>query len=64
MVRKLLEIFIEKNFKKTSQKEFRIEQVLKIRGGKLYMTNRKYMIIHLIVGLIENSLCNNELILS
>ena len=35
-MRKLLEIFIEKNYKKTSQKEFRIEPVLKIKGGKLY----------------------------
>ena len=39
--------FYEKEFQKTSQKEFRIEKVIN------YMSSRKVMIIHLIAGLIK-----------
>ena len=37
MVKKLLEVFLKKNCKKTSQKEFRMEKVLKGKGDKLYV---------------------------
>ena len=36
MVKKLLEVFVKKNCKKTNQKEFRIEKVLKRKSDKLY----------------------------
>ena len=41
--------------KKTSQKEFRLEKVIKRKWNKLY-SNGKTMIIHLIDGLIEKIL--------
>ena len=41
--------------KKTSQKEFRLEKVIKRKWNKLY-SNGKAMIIHLIDGLIEKIL--------
>ena len=44
--------FYEKELQKTSQKEFRIEKVLK-RKVINYMSNGKGMIIVLIVGLIK-----------
>ena len=37
MIKKLLEIFTEKNYKKTNKKEFRIEKILKRKGDKLYV---------------------------
>ena len=37
MVKKLLEIFMKKELHKTTQKEFRIEKVLKRKGDKLYV---------------------------
>ena len=37
MVKKLLEHFMKMNCKKTNQKEFRIEKVLKRKGDKLYV---------------------------
>ena len=45
--------FYEKELQKTSQEKFRIEKVIKIKGGKLY---GKDTIIHLIVGLIKKTL--------
>ena len=48
MVKKLREVFMKKELQKTNQKEFRLkEKVIN------YMSNRKGMIIHLIVGLIK-----------
>ena len=40
MVKKLLEVFMKKNWKKTSQKEFRI--VPKRKGDKLYLKWKRY----------------------
>ena len=37
IVKKLLEVFMKKNCKKTSQEKFRIEKVLKRKGDKLYV---------------------------
>ena len=37
MEKKLLECFTKKNCKKTNQKEFRIEKVIKRKGDKLYV---------------------------
>ena len=53
MEKKLLECFTKTNCKKTNQKEFRIEKVIKRKGDKLYMLNGKDTIICLIVGLIK-----------
>ena len=44
--------FYEKEFEKTSQKEFRIEKILKRKGDKLYVKWKGYD-NHLIVGLIK-----------
>ena len=44
--------FYEKELQKANQEEFRIENVIRQKGDKLYV-NRKVMIIHLIVGLIK-----------
>ena len=35
--KKLLERFTKKNCKKTNQKKFRVEKVIKRKGGKLYV---------------------------
>ena len=59
MVQRLLEAFMKKKLQKTNQKEFRIEKTLKRKGDKLYV-NGKDMTIHLIVGLIQKTLHNNE----
>ena len=37
MVKKLLKHFMKKELQKTTQKEFRIEKVLKRKGDKLYV---------------------------
>ena len=42
MVKKLVEVFYEKEIQKTNQKEFRIEKVLKRKGGKLYVKWKGY----------------------
>ena len=42
MVKKLLEVSMQKNCKKTSQKEIRIEKTLKIKGDKLYVKWKGY----------------------
>ena len=46
--------FYEKELQKTNQEEFRIEKVIRQKGDKLYV-NGKYIIIHLIVGLIKQA---------
>ena len=45
------EEIIEKELQKTNQ-QFRIEKVIKRKGGYNYMLNGKVMIVHLIAGLI------------
>ena len=55
--------FYEKELQKNSQKEFRIEKILKIKSDK-FMSNGKDMIIVLIVGLIKKISYKNEPILS
>ena len=37
MVSRLLELFMKKNCKKTSQEKFRIEKVIKRKGDKFYV---------------------------
>ena len=41
-MKRLLEVFMKKNCKKTNQKEFRIQKILKIKGDKLYFKWRVY----------------------
>ena len=52
MVKKLLEHFMEKNYKRLIKKNLVLKKYL---GKKVinYMLNRKAMIIHLIAGLIK-----------
>ena len=40
--KKLLKLFTEKNKKKTNQKEFKIEKVIKRKGNKLYAKWKEY----------------------
>ena len=40
--KKLLESFTKKNCKKTNQKEFRVEKVIKRKGNKLYVKWKGY----------------------
>ena len=54
IVKRLLERFTKKNCKKTNQKEFRVEKVIKRKGNKLYV-NGKATIVLLIVGLIKKT---------
>ena len=42
MVKKLLEVFCEKELQKTSQEKFRIEKVLKRKGDNLYVKWKGY----------------------
>ena len=42
MMKKLLEYFMKKNYKKTNQQEFRIEKVIKKKGDKLYLKWKGY----------------------
>ena len=37
MEKKLLQVFMKKNWKKTSQEKFRIEKEIKRKGNKLYV---------------------------
>ena len=53
MVKKLMECFIRKNYKKADQIEPRIEEPLKGEAN-YYMPNAKILKIHLIVGLIKS----------
>ena len=41
-VKKLLERFVKKNSKKTNQKEFRAEKVIKRKGDKLHAKWKSY----------------------
>ena len=41
-LKKLLERFTKKNCRKTNQKEFRVEKVIKRKGGKLYVKLKGY----------------------
>ena len=47
--------FYDKELQKTNQKEFRIEKTIK-RKGDSYISIGKALLIHLIAGLIENTL--------
>ena len=38
----IIGIFFEKDLKKTKQKEFRIEKVIKKKGNKIYVTWKDY----------------------
>ena len=40
--KKLLQLFMKKNYKKTNLKEFRIEKVIKRKGDKLYVKWKGY----------------------
>ena len=42
MVKKLLEHFMKKELRKTNQKDFRIEKVIKKGGEKLYVKWKGY----------------------
>ena len=42
MVKKLLDVYMKKNCKKTIQKEFRIEKILRKKGDKLYVKWKGY----------------------
>ena len=42
MLKKLLERFMKKNYKKTNQEVFRIERVIKKIGDKLYVKWKGY----------------------
>ena len=64
MVKKLLKHFMKKELQKTTQKEFRIEKVLKRKGDKLYVKWKGYNNSFLIVGLVKTTLCKNESIFS
>ena len=63
MVNQLLEVFMKKNCKKTSQEKFRIEKVLKRNSDKLYIKWKGYD-NSLIVVLIKKAMHKNESILS
>ena len=41
-VKKLLERFTKKNCKKTNQKEFRVQKIIKRKGDKLYVKWKGY----------------------
>ena len=51
----IIETFYEKGLQKTNQQEFRTEKVINKKGDKLYMSNRKVMIVHLIAGFIKKA---------
>ena len=53
MVKKLLEHFMKKNYKRLIKK-IKIEKEIKRKGGKLYVKG-KVMIIHLIAGSIKKT---------
>ena len=42
MVNRLLELFMKKNCKKTSQEKFRIEKVIKRKSDKFYVKWKRY----------------------
>ena len=51
--------FYEKQLQKTSQKEFRVEKVLKRKGDKLYVKWKGYD-NHFNIGLIKKTFYKNE----
>ena len=63
MVKKSLEYFMKKTYKKQINKDLGQKQSLKEKEIK-YMSNGKDMIIHLIAGMIKMILYKNESILS
>ena len=42
MVKELLEVFMKKNCKKSSQEKFKIEEFIKRKGDKLYVKWKGY----------------------
>ena len=52
--KKLLERFMETNCKKTNQKEFRVQKVIKRKSDKLYVNGKAIMIL-LTVGLMKKT---------
>ena len=42
MVNQLLEVFIKKNLKKTTQEKLRIEKIIKRKGNKFYVKWKGY----------------------
>ena len=42
IMKKLLEVFMKKNCKKTNQKEFRIKKILTRKGDRLYVKWKGY----------------------
>ena len=62
-MKKVLEHFMKKNYKKQIEKDLGKKKSLK-KGKKLYMSNGEDMIINLIAGLIKKFLYKIESILS
>ena len=63
IMKKVLEHFMKKNYKKQIEKDLGKKKSLK-KGNKLYMSNGEDMIINLIAGLIKIFLYKIESILS
>ena len=42
MVKKWMELFMQKELQKTNQKEFRIEKLIKRKSDKLYVKRKGY----------------------
>ena len=59
MVKKLLEVFMKKNYKKLIKNNLENKKYLKEKVIN-YMSNGKDMIIHLIAGLIKNIFYKDE----
>ena len=56
MVNKLLEDFMKKNYKKTNQTDFRVENVIKKKGEKLYVKSEDYDSVGLINKMPSNKM--------
>ena len=54
-VKKLLEGIMKKNCKKTNEKEFRVETLIKRKGHKLYVKRKGYDSSFLVVGQIKKA---------
>ena len=63
MVKKLLEVFMKKNYKKLIKNNLEYRKYLKEKVIN-YVSNGKDMIIHLIAGLIKNIFYKDESTLS
>ena len=59
MVKKLLEVFMKKNYEKLIKNNLEYRKYLKEKVIN-YMSNGKDMIIHLIAGLIKNIFYKDE----